>query len=170
MTWFDIVVCLLLLITSRKALHVVKQLLIISVTFVCCSTHCMHASSQPRIARKQALNDRPVKDSAETLHRIFLVPHTHDDVGWLYTVGAYFNNSVTHILSSVTADLGANPTHRFIWSEVKWVEMWWPLQVMLTTPSKLKSLKSLCHDDHRLVFHKSLCIRRVLMNQSGCGH
>ena len=50
------------------------------------------------------------------------------DVGWLYTVGGYFNNSVSHILDSVTADLGANAHHKFIWSEIKWVEMWWPLQ------------------------------------------
>ena len=63
-----------------------------------------------------------------TLHEIFLVPHTHDDVGWLYTPAGYFNRSVSHILDSVTADLSANPSHRFIWSEIKWIEMWWPHQ------------------------------------------
>ena len=61
-------------------------------------------------------------------HQIWLLPHTHDDVGWQYTVFGYFNNSVHHILDSVTADLGANPKHKFIWSEIKWIEMWWPLQ------------------------------------------
>lgn len=63
--------------------------------------------------------------AAENLphHEIFLVPHTHDDVGWLYTVGGYYNKSVVHILDSVTADLGRNPEHRFIWSEIKWIEM-----------------------------------------------
>ena len=61
-------------------------------------------------------------------HQIFLLPHTHDDVGWQYTVFGYFNNSVRHILDSVTADLGSHPEHRFIWSEIKWIEMWWPLQ------------------------------------------
>ncbi len=66
--------------------------------------------------------------SGDSLHEIWLLPHTHDDVGWTETVSRYFNTSVQLILDSVTADLAANPTHRFIWSETKWVEMWWPLQ------------------------------------------
>ena len=71
------------------------------------------------------------KTNTETnagLHQIWLLPHTHDDVGWQYTIFGYFNNSVRHILDSVTAGLGANPRHKFIWSEIKWLEMWWPLQ------------------------------------------
>ena len=64
----------------------------------------------------------------ESLHEIFLVPHTHDDVGWLYTIGGYYNRSVHAILDTVTADLASHPHHRFIWSEMKWIEMWWPQQ------------------------------------------
>lgn len=61
---------------------------------------------------------------------------------------SYFNTSVTHILTTVTLALTANPSRRFIWSEIKvlqisfcssfaplpappppqWLEMWWPLQ------------------------------------------
>ena len=63
-----------------------------------------------------------------TVHEIWLQPHTHDDVGWEWTVRGYFDNFVNAILDSVTADLGAHPDHRFIWSEIKWIEMWWPLQ------------------------------------------
>jgi hypothetical protein len=61
-------------------------------------------------------------------HEIFLVPHAHCDVGWEWTIFGYYNNSVRHTLDSVTRDLGAHPTHRFIWSETKWIEMWWPHQ------------------------------------------
>ena len=61
-------------------------------------------------------------------HEIFLVPHAHCDVGWEWTIFGYYNNSVRHILDSVVADLGAHPAHRFIWSETKWIEMWWPRQ------------------------------------------
>ena len=64
----------------------------------------------------------------DSVHEIFLVPHTHDDVGWLYTVGGYYNRSVHAILDTVTADLASHPHHRFIWSEIKWIEMWWPQQ------------------------------------------
>ena len=31
----------------------------------------------------------------------------------------YFNTSVTHILTTVTEALSANPSRRFIWSEIK---------------------------------------------------
>jgi hypothetical protein len=73
------------------------------------------------------------------LHQIFLLPHTHDDVGWQYTIFGYFNNSVRSILDTVTSDLGNHPTHRFIWSEIKWIEMWWPLQNK-TTQSTFKRI------------------------------
>ena len=59
-----------------------------------------------------------------TVHEIWLQPHTHDDVGWEWTVRGYFDNSVNSILDSVTADLGAHPDHRFIWSEIKWKLKW----------------------------------------------
>ena len=45
-------------------------------------------------------------------HEIWLLPHTHDDVGWLLTPFGYFNMTVTHILTTVTEDLYANPEHR----------------------------------------------------------
>lgn len=50
---------------------------------------------------------------------IFVLPHTHDDVGWLQTVFGYYNSSVTHILTTVTETLSSNPSYRFIWSEIK---------------------------------------------------
>jgi hypothetical protein len=70
---------------------------------------------------------------------IFILPHTHDDVGWLQTVSGYFGGSVTHILSSVTEELSANPAYRFIWSETKWFELWWPLQ-NTTTQGKFREI------------------------------
>jgi hypothetical protein len=70
---------------------------------------------------------------------IFVLPHTHDDVGWLQTVFGYFNSSVTHILSSVTEALDSHPNYRFIWSETKWLELWWPLQ-NATTQAKFRKI------------------------------
>ena len=66
--------------------------------------------------------------SSPGVHEIFLLPHSHCDVGWEWTISAYFNNTVRHILDSVTADLGTHSSHRFIWSETKWIELWWPSQ------------------------------------------
>lgn len=40
----------------------------------------------------------------------------------------YFDDQVTHILSTVTDALAADPSRRFIWSEIKWLQLWWPNQ------------------------------------------
>lgn len=63
------------------------------------------------------------------------------DAGWLLTAQGYFDTwpkmppnhtgsggSVHSILDSVTAQLAANPSYRFVWAETIWLEKWWPLQ------------------------------------------
>ena len=72
---------------------------------------------------------------------IWIVPHAHCDVGWLMSVDGYFNprrwdgsensQSVSNILTEVTKALDADRDLRFIWSEVKWIQLWYPQQ----TPS-----------------------------------
>ena len=72
-----------------------------------------------------------VKD--EDKLQVHLVPHTHDDVGWLKTVDEYFygaNNSIQHagvqyILDSVIPQLSADPSKRFIYVEIAFFERWW---------------------------------------------
>ncbi len=79
--------------------------------------------SSSSAARKKTTTTTPTGK-----HDIFLVPHTHDDVGWQQTVAGYYQSSVRYILDSVVADLATHPAHRFIWSETKWIELWWPQQ------------------------------------------
>ncbi|KAJ8951629.1 hypothetical protein NQ318_012299 [Aromia moschata] len=43
---------------------------------------------------------------------VHLVPHSHDDVGWLKTVDQYYYYEVQYILSSVTSALLENPDRR----------------------------------------------------------
>ncbi|XP_044309624.1 lysosomal alpha-mannosidase isoform X2 [Varanus komodoensis] len=67
---------------------------------------------------------------------VHLVPHTHDDVGWLKTVDQYFfgvRNDIQHagvqyILDSVIPQLLADPSKRFIYVEVAFFARWWGLQ------------------------------------------
>lgn len=71
---------------------------------------------------------------------VHLVPHTHDDVGWLKTVDQYFygiyNNiqpaGVQYILDSVISSLLANPTRRFIYVEIAFFSRWWHQQTNAT--------------------------------------
>eukprot|EP00698_Gefionella_okellyi_P007431 TRINITY_DN1813_c0_g1_i1.p1 TRINITY_DN1813_c0_g1~~TRINITY_DN1813_c0_g1_i1.p1 ORF type:complete len:1001 (-),score=263.05 TRINITY_DN1813_c0_g1_i1:1985-4987(-) len=67
---------------------------------------------------------------------VHLVPHTHNDPGWLKTVDEYFmgaNNSIQHagvqyILDSVMLSLRANPDRRFIYVETSFFSRWWDEQ------------------------------------------
>lgn len=70
---------------------------------------------------------------------IHLVPHSHDDVGWLQTLEGYFyktqtessypglskDGGVTFIITSVVDALLDNVNRRFVWSEIKYLSMWW---------------------------------------------
>ena len=67
---------------------------------------------------------------------IHIVPHTHDDVGWLKTVDQYYlglnesiqQASVHEILDSVVASLMENPARTFTYVEQKFFSMWWDQQ------------------------------------------
>ncbi|XP_056631268.1 lysosomal alpha-mannosidase-like [Diorhabda sublineata] len=69
---------------------------------------------------------------------IHLIPHSHDDVGWLKTVDEYFYGlnteavgrtiSVHNIISSVVQELLRNPDRRFIQVETSFFYKWWQEQ------------------------------------------
>ncbi|CAH1413663.1 unnamed protein product [Lactuca virosa] len=67
---------------------------------------------------------------------VHLVPHSHDDVGWLKTVDQYFigsNNSiqgacVENVLDSVVMSLLRDSNRKFIFAEMAFFQRWWLLQ------------------------------------------
>ncbi|XP_053696668.1 lysosomal alpha-mannosidase-like [Sabethes cyaneus] len=67
---------------------------------------------------------------------LHLVPHTHDDVGWLKTVDQYYYGSKTsiqragvqYILDSVIDALLHNPERKFIYVESAFFFKWWDEQ------------------------------------------
>ena len=87
---------------------------------------------------------------------IHVVPHTHDDVGWLKTVDEYYNGwnntiqlvSVREILTSVVEALEENPSRTFTYVEQKFFTMWWKEQ-----PDSVKErVKRLVRDTKQLTF------------------
>lgn len=64
---------------------------------------------------------------------VHLVPHTHDDVGWLKTVDQYYygaannyqNAGVQYVLDSVVSELQKDPSRRFIYVETAFFWRWW---------------------------------------------
>ncbi|XP_068656340.1 alpha-mannosidase At3g26720-like [Aristolochia californica] len=67
---------------------------------------------------------------------VHLVPHTHDDVGWLKTVDQYYvgsNNSiqgacVQNVLDSLVPALLADKNRKFIYVEMAFFQRWWRQQ------------------------------------------
>ncbi|XP_059645278.1 alpha-mannosidase At3g26720 isoform X1 [Cornus florida] len=67
---------------------------------------------------------------------VHLVPHSHDDVGWLKTVDQYYvgaNNSirgacVQNVLDSVISALLDDKNRKFIYVEVAFFQRWWRQQ------------------------------------------
>ena len=67
---------------------------------------------------------------------VHLVPHTHDDTGWLKTVDQYHsgsNNTIQHanvgrLISSVVDALSRNPERTFVYAEIAFFQRWWRVQ------------------------------------------
>lgn len=65
-----------------------------------------------------------------------VVPHSHDDVGWLKTVDEYFDGSRKDLqwtnveveLTTVINALLANPSRKFSEVEMKFFSMWYNKQ------------------------------------------
>lgn len=64
---------------------------------------------------------------------VHLVPHSHDDVGWLKSPTEYFTGSkmniqvayVENIIDTYITELIADPAKRFTQVEIKFFSMWW---------------------------------------------
>ena len=67
---------------------------------------------------------------------VHIVPHTHDDVGWLKTVDEYYsgtsnnyaNVAVKNIITSVVEELQKDPKRTFIYVEIAFFIRWWRTQ------------------------------------------
>ncbi|CAH1101502.1 unnamed protein product [Psylliodes chrysocephalus] len=86
----------------------------------------------------------PVVDNKINVH---LIPHSHDDVGWLKTVEQYYYGTDTYtkhagvqsIITSVYEALLENPDRRFMQVETQYFWLWWKDQNE-DTRSKYKKL------------------------------
>nr|CDS23033.1 lysosomal alpha mannosidase [Echinococcus granulosus] len=75
----------------------------------------------------------PTKEDHINVH---IIPHTHDDVGWLKNIDQYYfgdvkwyqTAAVQYILDSVMHALSLNPSRKFTYVEMAFFERWWRLQ------------------------------------------
>ncbi|KAG5887528.1 hypothetical protein JTB14_022140 [Gonioctena quinquepunctata] len=70
---------------------------------------------------------------SDTKINVHLIPHSHDDVGWLKTVDEYFYGvhagiGVNYVISSVLQALKQNSNRRFTQVETAFFWKWWQVQ------------------------------------------
>jgi len=111
-----------------------------------------------------------INETATKLN-IRMIPHTHDDIGWLKTVDQYYvdsekqitNQGVQYIMDSVFPVLNMDASKKFIYVEMGFFERWWNEQedYMKNVVKKLVSAGQLefinggyCMNDEAAVYYE----------------
>ena len=95
-------------------------LLEMAATALCCLTLGAFLLGALQLATADVLN-------------VHIVPHTHDDVGWLKTVDQYYSGTqrfidpagVKYILDTVVQELQKDARRTFIYVEIAFFARWW---------------------------------------------
>eukprot|EP00092_Neocalanus_flemingeri_P041867 GFUD01045601.1.p1 GENE.GFUD01045601.1~~GFUD01045601.1.p1 ORF type:complete len:1094 (+),score=331.94 GFUD01045601.1:211-3492(+) len=71
--------------------------------------------------------------------RVIVMPHSHNDPGWLKTVEGYFATATKNIINNMVDKLTEHRNMTFIWTEMSYLSMWWEV----AQPDMREKLRSL---------------------------